>query len=226
LVVPLAKKVTVTAALLRLQVSAGILMIHKLAARLGALDARTGRWPNRECRRAQNAGCFRRPEASMWLISSAEPVDLLGLTASRPCLSRLDTISRAEDQLFAKLVYGGGARQHDRAGDPEVMQDALERTGKILLRIVGFGAARFAASTMAFRPEIAGWSAYRALQDGCTRGASWRSARRLRQVKDPLVRPNELLLADYVRQGSVTGPAVPGPAAAALTPGTGGRGHS
>lgn len=60
--------------------------------------------------------------------------------ASRPaqadgfeaCLPRLDATSSAEDQLLAKLVYGGGARQRDRAGDPEVMQDALEGTGKVL----------------------------------------------------------------------------------------------
>ena len=54
------------------------------------------------------------------------------------CLPRLDGISGAEDQLLAKLVYRGGARQHGRAGDPEVLQDALDGTGKAL-RMVGFG---------------------------------------------------------------------------------------
>jgi hypothetical protein len=69
------------------------------------------------------------------------------------CLARLDAISDAEDQLLAKLVYGAGARQHDRAGDPEVMQDALERTGKVL-RIVRFGFWR-GRPKLAVREEVA-----------------------------------------------------------------------
>jgi hypothetical protein len=58
--------------------------------------------------------------------------------AFEACLAWFDGISGAEDQLFAKLVYCRGARQHDRAGDSEVLQGALDRAGKAL-RMAGFG---------------------------------------------------------------------------------------
>jgi hypothetical protein len=43
----------------------------------------------------------------------------------------LGCVGGAENQLLAKLVYSGGAHQRGVAGNPEVVQDALDRTGGI-----------------------------------------------------------------------------------------------
>ena len=55
-------------------------------------------------------------------------------------LSPFADVCGAEDQLLTQLVYGGGSKQHDRVGDAEVMQEALDRT-RASLPIVGFGIA-------------------------------------------------------------------------------------
>ena len=69
------------------------------------------------------------------------------------CLPWLDGVSGAEDQLLAKLVYRGGAGQHGWAGDAEVLQDALDGTGKAR-RMAGFGSG-LGRLSLAVRQELA-----------------------------------------------------------------------
>ena len=115
---------------LRLRFSFGCL--GGVAAFHSAIKILSGRSRDRGWRRAQNGGGFgaaRHEHVVDQLSGASGSAQANGFEA---CLPWLDGISGAEDQLLAKLVYRGGARQHGRAGDPEVLQDALDGTGKAL----------------------------------------------------------------------------------------------
>ena len=97
-------------------------MTYVPAAPLSALSVRTGRPWNKQGRRAQDGGGFGEAGGEHVVDQLSGAGGSAQADGFKACLPWFYGITGAEDQLFAKPVYFGGARQHGRAGDPEILQ--------------------------------------------------------------------------------------------------------
>ena len=88
------------------------------------------------------------PEASRWLMISAVPDGPAQGGGAEGGMSWLRGLCGVEDELLACLVDHGCVVQHVGAGDPEVLQDALDRAGHFMSRA---------------GPDVAAWLAARGM---------------------------------------------------------------